>query len=233
MPTTLTSPGVNATLRALNLESNCIGSRGISALATALAKNSSLRELRLCNQMGASCSLSVELDLARALETNSTLTTLSFDWRSKQVRPPNLWKCPTWAGRGWRLLTLFLHSLIHSQARDIAERALIRNRDSSHLSRLSRQSSLLDSASDKGSLRDPAASGRELSTRVSAVLSDPAASGRDSARSESRERRAHAPAPAAVDSAGADGDRSHNEDVTRGGRSVGLGDTGVAPPAAR
>ncbi len=77
---------VNSTLTSLNLESNGIHSAGVEAIAAGIAANTSLRQLKLANQQQPA-SQAAELALARALEDNHTLITLTTDeFRSIQAR---------------------------------------------------------------------------------------------------------------------------------------------------
>ena len=69
----------------LNLESNQIASAGVVALAAALRRNASLRELKLASQ-GQSISQAAEEALAEALACNSTITKLTLDTRSTRAR---------------------------------------------------------------------------------------------------------------------------------------------------
>jgi hypothetical protein len=75
----------NTTLTSLNLESNQIASAGVVALAAALRRNASLRELKLASQ-GQSISQAAEEALAEALASNSTITKLTLDTRSTRAR---------------------------------------------------------------------------------------------------------------------------------------------------
>lgn len=58
----------NERLISLNLEGNCISSRGVLALAAVLPSHSTLRELKLAHQYATSLSAHAELQLARSIE---------------------------------------------------------------------------------------------------------------------------------------------------------------------
>ena len=79
------SDTTNTTLTSLNLESNQIASAGVVALAAAVRRNASLRELKLASQ-GQSISQAAEEALAEALASNSTVTKLTLDTRSTRAR---------------------------------------------------------------------------------------------------------------------------------------------------
>ena len=76
----------NDRIASLNLEGNRIATAGISALAGALRCGCGLRELRLDHQVGGITSESAELELARAVESTSTLQKLSYSCRHVQAR---------------------------------------------------------------------------------------------------------------------------------------------------
>ena len=76
----------NATLTSLNLESNAIGTAGVKALAAGVKANTSLRELKLANQKGASATQAAEEELAAAVSGHPKLTKLTLDAKSTRAR---------------------------------------------------------------------------------------------------------------------------------------------------
>ena len=76
----------NATLTSLNLESNAIGTAGVKALASGVKANTSLRELKLANQKGASATQAAEEELAAAVSSHPKLTKLTLDAKSTRAR---------------------------------------------------------------------------------------------------------------------------------------------------
>ena len=75
----------NRTITSLNLESNSITTGGMLAIAAALRVNSTLVELKLHNQ-GIAMSSQSEVEIAEALEGNSTLTKLTIELRNPRPR---------------------------------------------------------------------------------------------------------------------------------------------------
>ena len=76
----------NSTLTSLNLESNAIGTAGVKALASGVKANTSLRELKLANQKGASATQAAEEELAAAVSSHPKLTKLTLDAKSTRAR---------------------------------------------------------------------------------------------------------------------------------------------------
>ncbi|KAJ1634984.1 hypothetical protein T492DRAFT_482782 [Pavlovales sp. CCMP2436] len=72
--------GRNTALTALNIERNHISSEGIVLLSLMLAKNSTLRVLKLAYQQ-VTISSAAELQIAEQLERNTTLLKLTIDLR--------------------------------------------------------------------------------------------------------------------------------------------------------
>jgi len=75
----------NQQIRSLNLEGNLLSSSGLSALAASL-QQSSLVELKLDHQVGAVCSATAELELAKAVDGLRTLQKFSYSMRNVQSR---------------------------------------------------------------------------------------------------------------------------------------------------
>ena len=75
----------NTRIKSVNLEGNLIGSQGISSLAGAV-EHSALVELKLDHQVGAVCSATAELELARGVDKLRTLQRFSYSMRNVQSR---------------------------------------------------------------------------------------------------------------------------------------------------
>ncbi|KAI8622470.1 hypothetical protein BC830DRAFT_1089324 [Chytriomyces sp. MP71] len=77
--------GRNQGLVSVNLDGNAIGPQGVKALAQALKGNSTLRELRLGNQLALAGS-EAEAALADAIQRNTSLVKLAFVFRDVAAR---------------------------------------------------------------------------------------------------------------------------------------------------